>query len=183
MIGKAASKMSWPAPPADPGKLPESLRQLVNHQLERLSEEERRILEAASVTGMEFSAGLVAAALEAASLKVEGCCEALARRHLFLDSGSGPAGPDRRLTERYRFRHARYPQILYEGVPAARRRQLHRRVGESKETAFIGRSAEIAAELAVHFEQAGMPRGRCAISGRRRRRRWGGRRRGRRPIC
>ena len=70
-------------------------------------------------------------------------------------SGQGPAGPKRRLTERYRFLHALYPQILYEGLPAARRRQLHRRVGESKETAFISRSAEIAAELAVHFEQAG----------------------------
>ena len=156
VIGEPAAETSWPAPPEGMADgLPESLRQLVEHQLEGLSEEERRLLEAASVAGREFSAGLVAAALEADSLEVEGCCEALARRHLFLDSGSGPAGPDRRLADRYRFRHALYPQILYEGVPAARRRQLHRRVGESKETAFRSRGAEIAAELAVHFEQAG----------------------------
>jgi DNA-binding winged helix-turn-helix (wHTH) protein len=147
---------SWPAPPEGrAGGLPESLRQLVDDQLQGLSVEERRLLEAAAVAGMEFSPGWVAAALDTDVLEVEGRCEALARRHLFLDSDPGPAGPDRRLADRYRFRHALYPQIVYEGLPAARRRQLHRRVGESKETAFGSRGAEIAAELAVHFEQAG----------------------------
>ena len=155
VIGEPALETSWPAPPDGmAGGLPESLRQLVDHQLERLSEEERRVLEAASVAGLEFSAGWVAAAMDTDVLEVEGCCEALARRHLFLSAAKEPAGPKRRLTERYRFLHALYPQILYQGLPAARRRQLHRRVGASKETAFGNRSAEIAAELAVHFEEA-----------------------------
>ncbi|MGH7417029.1 MAG: hypothetical protein ACREKB_04545, partial [Candidatus Rokuibacteriota bacterium] len=87
-------------------------------------------------------------------LMVEGCCEALARRQLFLCSDKGPARPERRLSERYRFLHALHPQILCERLPASRRRQLHQRVGASKETAFGSRSADIAGELAVHFEEA-----------------------------
>ena len=154
VIGEPASETSWPASDGMAGGLPDSLRQLVDHQLEGLSEEERRRLEAASVAGMEFSARLVAAAMGTDVLEVEGCCEALARRHLFLSTAKDHAGPERRLTERYRFLHALYPQILYEGLPAARRRQLHRRVGAAKEAAFGSRSAEIAAELAVHFDEA-----------------------------
>jgi hypothetical protein len=146
---------SWPASPDGmAGSLPGSLRQLVEHQLERLTEEERRVLEAASVAGLEFSAHWVAAAMDIDVLEVEGGCEDLARRHPFLCAPKDPARPKRRLTERYRFLHALYPQILCQGLPAAWRRRLHRRVGESKETAFGSRSAEIAAELAVHFEEA-----------------------------
>ncbi|MGH2669233.1 MAG: hypothetical protein ACRDH5_09000, partial [bacterium] len=71
-----------------------------------------------------------------------------------MSTAKDPAEPKRRLTERYHFLHALYPHILYEGLPAARRRQLHRRVGESKEIVFGSRCAEIAAELAAHFEEA-----------------------------
>ncbi len=159
VIGEAVSQQPWPAPPISlAGGLPESLRQLIDHQLDRLRPEERRVLEAASVAGMEFSAAVVAAATDTDVLEVEGCCEALASRHLFLGStkGSpeGPTGPERRLAERYRFLHALYPQTVCEGWPAARRRQLHQQVGLSKETAFGSRRVEIAAELAVHFEEA-----------------------------
>ncbi|MGH8471402.1 MAG: AAA family ATPase, partial [Gammaproteobacteria bacterium] len=155
VIGEAALERLWPAPPVSlAGVLPESLRQLIDHQLDRLSPEERGVLEAASVAGMAFSAAVVAAATDTDVVEVECCCEALARRHLFLCSGKGPARPERRLAERYRFLHALHPQILYERLPASRRRQLHRRVGASKEIAFGSRSAAIAAELAVHFEAA-----------------------------
>jgi DNA-binding winged helix-turn-helix (wHTH) protein/predicted ATPase len=156
VIGEAALERPWPAPPASlAGGLPESLRQLIDHQLNRLSQEERGVLEVASVAGIEFSAAWVAAALDTDVLEVEGCCEALTCRRLFLDSGKGrPTGPERRLAERYRFLHALHQHLLYERLPASRRRQLHQRVGESKETAFGSRRAEIAAELAVHFEEA-----------------------------
>ena len=159
VIGDAALEQPWPAPPVGlAGGLPESLRQLIDHQLERLSDVERRVLEAASVAGMEFSAAVVAAATDTDVLEVEGCCHDLAHRHLFLCSTKGspeePTGPNRRLAERYRFLHALYPQTVGEGWPAARRRQLHQRVGESKEAAFGSRRVEIAAELAVHFEEA-----------------------------
>ena len=155
VIGEASLERPWPAPSADlAGQLPESLRELIDHQLDRLSEEERAVLEAASVAGREFSANWVAAALDTDVLEVERRCEALACQRLFVDSVKGPTGPERRLAERYRFLHALHQHLLYERLPGSRRRRLHRRIGESKEAAFGSRSADIAAELAVHFEEA-----------------------------
>src|SRR5262249_25721245 len=64
--------------------VPASLRQLIEQQLERLSPEDRRVLEAASVAGAEFSAAAVAAGVEAEVERVEDHCEQLARRGQFL---------------------------------------------------------------------------------------------------
>jgi predicted ATPase len=44
--------------------VPENLRQIVEKQIERLSPEDQRMLEVASVVGVEFSVAIVVAALE-----------------------------------------------------------------------------------------------------------------------
>ena len=60
--------------------------------------------------------------------------------------------PDGSLTGRYRFLHALYRHVLYEGIGAARRMRLHRAIGLHEEgNGEPGR----AAELAMHFERAG----------------------------
>ena len=38
-------------------------------------------------------------------------------------------------------------------MPASRRVQIHRRIGEQGESLYGGRAGEIAAELAMHFER------------------------------
>jgi predicted ATPase len=53
----------------------------------------------------------------------------------------------------YRFRHTLYREVLYEGIPKARRARLHRRIGEQLRTAFGPEDASLAAVLAVHFEK------------------------------
>jgi hypothetical protein len=55
----------------------------------------------------------------------------------------------------YAFRHALYRQALYDGIPPARRRRMHGRVGESLAAARSPGSVEGAAELAEHFARAG----------------------------
>ena len=45
-------------------RVPENLRQLIEQQIARVSPEERKVLEAASVAGAEFSAAAVAAGTE-----------------------------------------------------------------------------------------------------------------------
>src|SRR5438034_1038032 len=47
-------------------RVPESVQQMIEKQLERLSPEDQRVLEVASVAGIEFSAAAVAASVEAA---------------------------------------------------------------------------------------------------------------------
>ena len=53
-------------------------------QIERLSDDERSVLDAASVVGMECSSTAIAAALDSTSEWVEPICEALVNRHRFL---------------------------------------------------------------------------------------------------
>jgi hypothetical protein len=93
VLGEPAFARPWPSPPADlAAALPESLRQIIVDQLDRLTEKERRVLEAASVAGMEFSIAVVAAAADSDVLEVEGCCHALAHRRLFLYATQGSTG-------------------------------------------------------------------------------------------
>jgi predicted ATPase len=111
------------------------------------------VLEAASVAGVEFSAAAVAAGVAIPVEEVEQRGAALARRGQFLRV-SGTAGwPDGTVAARYTFLHALYQEVIYDRVTATQRRAQHLRVGEREEAAYGERAGEIAAELAVHFEQ------------------------------
>jgi len=132
--------------------VPENVRQMIRVQLEELKPEERRVLEAASVGGVEFSAPTVAAALQEGTIPVEEWCEGLTRRGQFLRPAGVGEWPDGTVTTSYQFLHALYQEMLYEHVTATRRMELHRRIGERQEAAYGDRTGEIAATLAVHFE-------------------------------
>jgi len=61
--------------------VPANVRELIQKQIERLSPDERTVLEAACVAGMECSSVAIAAGLENTVEWVEEHCEELARRH------------------------------------------------------------------------------------------------------
>jgi DNA-binding winged helix-turn-helix (wHTH) protein/predicted ATPase len=132
--------------------VPESLRHMLAQQLERLSAEEQRVLEAASAAGVEFSAAAVAAGLETDVVEAETRCERLARRQQWLRSIGVDEWPDGTVAGRYAFIHALYHRVVYERITAARQIHLHRRIGACEEEAYGLRARDIAAELAVHFE-------------------------------
>jgi predicted ATPase len=77
----------------------------------------------------------------------------VARREQFLRAKGVEEWPDRTVAARYGFIHALYQEVLYERVTAGQRVGLHRRIGEREEQAYGDRAREIAAELAMHFEQ------------------------------
>jgi predicted ATPase len=134
--------------------MPDSVRQVIREQFERLSMPDRQTLAAASVTGEEFSTAAVAAALEEEPTSVEERCEELAHRGQFVKAAGVGDWPDGTVAARYRFIHALYQDVLYEGVGPGRRVLLHRRIGRRLEAAYGSSAREIAAELAVHFERA-----------------------------
>jgi predicted ATPase len=133
--------------------LPESLRHLIEQQLGQVSPEDRRVLEAASVAGVEFSAAAVAAGVNLEELDVEERCAALARREQFLQARGTAEWPDGTVAARYGFIHAVYQEGVYERVPAGRRVWLHQRIGARQEAGYGAQAREIAAALAVHFER------------------------------
>ncbi len=133
--------------------IPESIRQLIEKQIDRLDSEERTVLEGASVVGMECSTVAIAAGLDRPTDWVEQRCEALVRRHQFLSPARLVELPDGTITPLYKFNHVLYLEVLYRLLPAMRRSQIHRRIGHSGEAIYRERVGEIATELAVHFEQ------------------------------
>jgi DNA-binding winged helix-turn-helix (wHTH) protein/tetratricopeptide (TPR) repeat protein len=135
--------------------VPQSLRALIDMQVDRLQPEEQRVLEAASVLGNEFSIGLLAAGLDADPLAIEDCCDVLARQEQFLASAEPSLRSDGTTVACYRFTHSLYPQAIAERLPAGRRRRLHRRVGEWLEATDGAQLGAIAGPLAWHFEEAG----------------------------
>jgi DNA-binding winged helix-turn-helix (wHTH) protein/predicted ATPase len=135
--------------------VPESIRQLIETQIERLDARDQRVLEAASVAGTEFSVLAVSAALDHDLEDVEARCEELSRRHQFIEESGAQLLPNGQAAGRFGFRHAVYRHVFYDRMSAARRMQLHRRVGERGEDVYGAHAKDIAAELAMHFEQAG----------------------------
>lgn len=134
--------------------VPENIRQLIEKQIERLGPEEQRVLEGASVVGMECSTVAIAAGLNADLAWVEERCEELVRRHGFLSPARLVELPDGTITPRYKFMHVLYLEVPYECIPALRRAEIHRRIGACGELIYGESVSEIAAELAMHFEQA-----------------------------
>jgi DNA-binding winged helix-turn-helix (wHTH) protein len=133
------------------GTVPESLRQMLELQLERLSPMDQRVLEVGSVAGATFSAAAVAAGLAHEVVEVEDWCAGLARRQQWLEACGEQVWPDGTVAGGYRFMHALYQEVAYQRLQAARRVQLHRRIGEREEVGYGPQVRERAAELAMHF--------------------------------
>jgi len=137
--------------------VPDTLQQMIGQQLERLPAAVRRVLEAGSVVGAEFSTAAVAAALEEREEAIDERCEELARRGLFLRPRGIDAGAAGDVAGRYEFVHALHRQVLYERLSAPRRARLHRRIGTWHESAYGALARDHAPELAVHFEKGHAP--------------------------
>jgi len=133
--------------------VPDSIRQMIEKQVDYLEAEQQRTLEAASVAGAEFSMLAVMAGLGEDRASVEARCDELARHHQFIHDCGVQELPNGDAATRYGFIHALYRNLLYERMSVSRRIQLHRRIGERGEVLYGERAGEIAAELAMHFER------------------------------
>jgi adenylate cyclase len=134
--------------------LPESIRSMIQRQIDRLTDGDRRLLLAASVQGQEFQSAVVAHALKLDAADVEERLDQLDRVYGFLHRVREEELPDRTATLRYRFVHALYHNALYESLTPARRAALSGAVADALLT-FSGTQTEnIASELALLFETA-----------------------------
>jgi energy-coupling factor transporter ATP-binding protein EcfA2 len=97
---------------------PDSVGQLIDIQIDRLTQAEQRVLEVASAIGMEFTAGLVAAAQETSVDAVEEVCDGLVRREHALRALGPRLWPDGTTQSRYAFRHNLYQAVAARAQPA-----------------------------------------------------------------
>ena len=132
--------------------MPRDLREMIMRQVDQLTTEERGLLEVAGTAGAEFSALLVAGAMDRNVLDVEQLCEELARTGRVVVSAGVTEWPNDAISGSYAFQHALYQEVLYQRLAPARRVDTHRRIGESLERGYGDRAPEVASVLALHFE-------------------------------
>jgi len=136
-------------------EVPETLRQVIEAQIERLTGEQQRMLEVASVDGVLFSASVNAIPANLDEEKFEDLCDELSRRHQIVRWVGSRQFPDGTVSPSYGFVHAFYREVFYRRQTPGRRAKVHLRLGERLEQLFSKHESQVAAELAGHFEQGG----------------------------
>lgn len=134
---------------------PNSLRDLIRGELALLPAKSLEILSAGSVSGLEFNANEVAAALGEPIDTVLEPLSALAGHNHFLRYEGEAILPDGAIVDRYAFRHALYYQAVFDGLTAQRRASFQRRIAEDLEAIYGERVGEIANRLAALCGGAG----------------------------
>ncbi len=115
----------------------ETLREMIELQIEKLSADEQRVLEVASVTGMSFTANANALGTSVDQENFENTCEDLSRRqHMVRRTGSRQF-PDGSISQCYEFAHALYREVFYRRLAPGRRSQIHLDLGKQAEGVYL----------------------------------------------
>jgi DNA-binding winged helix-turn-helix (wHTH) protein len=135
--------------------VPNELAKLIELEIDRLNPREQRVLEAGSLMDIAFPVWAVAAALEEDSEYVEELCDDLERRTGLVRRAGHDDLPDGTRSDFYSFAHEFYREVLYQRQTTARRAKGHTRIAERLRVLFAGREANVAREMAMHYEAAG----------------------------
>lgn len=141
-------------------RLPTRIESAIGERIERLPEESRAMLAAASIEGEEFTAEAVARALDTSEpFVIQRLSSELSQRHGLVSAVSIRRLGARKLS-RYRFRHNLFQRYLYDHVDPVQRAHLHEAIGNALEALLDEAPQELqeqASRLAWHFERAGLP--------------------------
>jgi len=152
-----AAAARWHFPDAAALTVPSRIADVLQMRLARLPAPVQRALAAASVAGAEFVDLPLAMAMQAEPEALRQLLDAEAARGPWLRAAGVVTLPGARVAARYAFRHALYQHVLYRGVPAAERIGWHRAWGRALLALHGEQAAEVAGELALHFERGEMP--------------------------
>ena len=131
--------------------VPENLAAIIDHYIAKLTGDQRMVLSAAAVCGIEFRIDTISGALERDAIWVGQICDELVREQLWLAARHSEVSRNSAAVP-YSFRHALFRQVLYERTNPSVRSQLHRKVGATLERERAAGAQVAAAELAMHFE-------------------------------
>jgi len=130
--------------------VPPTISALLSARLDRLSDPERTVLEAASVAGKAFHRGALAALLpDSARPDLAIHLRSLVRKELVTPERSTLPGEDA-----YRFRHLLIRDAAYDAIPKADRSTLHRAFADWLEGVAGDRVVEQEAIVGHHLERA-----------------------------
>ena len=126
--------------------LPESVREVIEHRIDRLGEQVREVLTVAAVIGRSFDVALLTALVEIPESLLLDQLEAAVGATLLHES-TNQVG-------QFTFEHTLINHTLYQGLGNTRRARVHRRVAEALEEQLGGDPGARVGELAQHWAEA-----------------------------
>jgi len=133
-------------------EVPENVRSMIRKKIEGLNDEEKQVLQFASVAGVEFLSNILAALLTKDEITVEEGLNNISLVHGMIRQIGEEELPDHSLAIRYRFAHVLYQNVLYEDIITKRRTLLHRQTAELLLSHYSNQAGRIATQLALHFK-------------------------------
>jgi len=138
-------------------EVPETLREMIEARIDRLSAEEQRVLEVASIVGVEFYPQCCAEAAALDPERAEEICQALAERHCILRASRSDSRASRGYAAtQYEFAHAMYREVLSRRLTPARRAGHYARMAPSLESGETAQPRQPPV-LADHLGRASRP--------------------------
>ncbi len=129
--------------PASAIAVPDRVQDVIAARIDRLSEDQKRTVQTASVIGREFTLRLLQRVADAAERAERALVELKALEFVYEKVA---------LEElEYVFKHAFTQDVAYESILHARRRDLHAKIGAAIEELYADRIEERVDELAYHF--------------------------------
>ncbi len=122
--------------------VPDRVRDLIAHRLERLGDQSRRLLAVAAVVGRPFDFALLQRAADLGEAEAAEGVEELVRHRVLHGSGEG-----------LEFTHDRIREMVYAQLLPARRVLLNRRVAEALEALHAGALETHALALGTHYRE------------------------------
>jgi predicted ATPase len=128
--------------------VPENVRLIVGRRLERLEDNEKRVLAAAAVIGRSFSFELLTAISPLGVDELFNVIERMQQMGIIVPSGQGWERP-------FTFSHELVRQTLLASISTPRRQLLHASAADAIERLYPGAVKERAEEIADHLLKAG----------------------------
>src|SRR5213594_1454034 len=140
-------------PPEDthmgvPLHIPTTVQGVLAARIDRLSAEEKELLQQLAVIGREFSLSLVTRVLAQSEDAWYGLLAALQRKEFLYEQ---PAFPE----VEYHFKHALTQEVAYSSLLLERRKVLHERTAQAIEAVYRQHLDDHYSELAHHYSRSG----------------------------
>jgi hypothetical protein len=132
----------------DESDVPENVRLIISRRLERLDENQKRVLIAAAVIGRSFSFKLLTAIIQIDVDELFDVIEKAQQMGIIVPSAEGPEKP-------FTFAHELVRQTVLAAISAPRQQRMHARVADAIELVYPGAVNERAGEIADHLIKAG----------------------------
>ncbi len=124
--------------------IPVKIYDLIVRRLDRLTEEERRLLECASVVGEEFESDVLGDVTEMDRVKLLNDLNEIERYHNLIRSTK----------KKYRFDHSKIREVLYNSLNQELQREYHRMVAESYEELYKDDDEVVVGKIGQHYYKA-----------------------------